>query len=202
MMSRELLSLRWSLALLAASLILGGGVVVFTRDLVRKAEGEHGQLASRRQEIRARLDNIREEEKDIRDRTARYRQVIDSGLIAQEERLGWVERIARVKSARRLLDMEYEFSPQHPIDEAVLPGGATAAPYQYMASTWKLKMALLHEDDLLGLLDDLRASVHAYLLVRDCRVERLEEASTQSGVAPRLRAECTIDWVTLREKKS
>lgn len=201
-MTRELLSLRWSLALLAASLILGAGAVVFTRDLVREAEAEHGQLASRRQEIRARLDNIREEEKDIRDRTARYRQVIDGDLIAQEERLDWVERIARVKRARRLLDMEYEFSPQHPIDEAVLPGGATGTPYQYMASTMRLKLALLHEDDLLGLLDDLRASVHAYLLVRDCRVERLEEASARSGLAPRLRAECTIDWVTLREKKS
>lgn len=202
MTGRELLSLRWSLALLATSLILGGGVVMFAHDRVRKAEAEHGRLASQRQEMRVRLDNVREEEKDIRDRTARYEQIVDSGLIAQEERLEWVEQVARIKSARKLLDMEYEFSPQHPIDDAVLPGRAVASAYQYMASTMKLKMALLHEDDLLGLLDDLRASVHAYLLVRACRIDRLEEGSTQSGVAPRLHAECTIDWVTLREKKS
>lgn len=201
--TQNLLSLRWSLGLLAISAIIGGGMVMLARDLVRQAEGERDRLAARKHDFRVRLDNIRNEERDLRERTTRYQQIVGSGLVAQEERLEWVERIKRIKAARRLLEMDYELSPQHVIDDDALPGGSSAGPYQYMASTMRLKMALLHEDDLLGFLADLRGGVRAYLLVRDCRIERapaLPEPAGQ-GLAPRLRAECTIDWVTLREKK-
>ena len=49
---------------------------------------------------------------------------------------------------------------------------------------------------------DLRASAHAYIRVRRCDVERLPRASDSSGIPPQLGADCTIDWITVREKKA
>jgi hypothetical protein len=68
-----------------------------------------------------------------------------------------------------------------------------------MASTMKLRMDLLHENDLLGFLDDLASSVPALLLVRACSLERLMHEPASGGTPARLGAECTIDWVTLKE---
>jgi hypothetical protein len=69
-----------------------------------------------------------------------------------------------------------------------------------MSSTMNLQMPLLHENDLLGFLADLRRNVHAHLMVRDCAIERGAQAQERC-VAAQLRAVCTIDWITLREKR-
>lgn len=200
--SNDFARLRWSLVMLAVALLAGAAMVLFPQKLVDRAERNQRQLSTEQKDIRSRLVHAREEEQAIRDRIGRYRHILASGLIDQEERLRWVEQIARIKAARRLLDVQYELSPQHPIEEAVLPGGPVAGGYEFMASTMKLQLALLHEDDLLGFLDDLRASVRAHLLVRECAIERATAPASERGPAPQLRADCTIDWVTLREKKS
>ena len=67
----------------------------------------------------------------------------------------------------------------------------------------------LHPDDsLLALdteahfIDDLNASARAYLRVRKCDVERLPKSpGDNAAVPPQLGAECTIDWITIRERK-
>ena len=67
----------------------------------------------------------------------------------------------------------------------------------------QMRMKLLHEEDLLNFLADLRASAQAYLRVRRCDVERLPKAAGESrGIPPQLGADCTIDWITIREKKA
>lgn len=200
--SNDFARLRWSLVFLALALLAGTAMVWFLQQLVGRAEQNERQLSVQQKDIRGRLVHAREEEQAIRDRIGRYRHILASGLIDQEERLRWVEQIARIKAARRLLDVQYELSPQRPIEEAALPGGPVAGGYEFMASTMKLQLALLHEDDLLGFLDALRAAVRAHLLVRSCAIERATATSSERGPAPQLRAECTIDWVTLREKKS
>ena len=50
--------------------------------------------------------------------------------------------------------------------------------------------------------DDLRATAKAYIRVRRCDVERLPKATGDSrGVPPQLGADCTVEWITLRERK-
>lgn len=197
---KDLARLRWSLALLAAAIVAGAALVAFTHRTVTKAEASDRQLSTRLSEIRGRIARAHDEEQDLRGRIRRYQELAARGIIGQEERLDWVEQIARIKAARRLLDVKYELSPQAPIGATELPGGAAAGPYEIMSSTMKLQMQLLDEDDLLGFLDDLRQAVHALLLVRECKIERTSGNAGQGGVAAQLLADCTIDWVTLREK--
>lgn len=201
LLAKDLLRLRWSLAFLVAMVVTGSGMVYFMNQLVEKAQRAESDLSRQLNELRGRVARAHEEEQDMRSRIRRYQEMADKGIIGDEERLDWVEQITRIKTARRLFDIQYEIQPQTPISAAALPGGATAGPYDIMASTMKLHMPLLHEEDLLGFLADLRQAVHARLLVRECRVERAAGKDSPGGLQPLLQADCVIDWVTLREKR-
>ncbi len=199
---QDIARLRWPLILTATAVAAGAAMILASRHLVQAAETAHRQLAAQQGDLRTRISRAREEEADLRDRIALFNQLRTRGIIGQEERLDWVEQIARIKAKRRLLDLQYELSPQHAVDDTLLSAGPTAGEYEFMASTMKLKMTLLHEDDLLGFLDDLRSAVHARLLVRECTIDRSVPSQDPSGLAGQLRAACTIEWITLREKKS
>ena len=199
---QDIARLRWPLILTATAVAAGAAMILASRHLVQAAETAHRQLAAQQGDLRTRISRAREEEADLRDRIALFNQLRARGIIGQEERLDWVEQIARIKAKRRLLDLQYELSPQHAVDDTLLSAGPTAGEYEFMASTMKLKMTLLHEDDLLGFLDDLRSAVHARLLVRECTIDRSVPSQDPSGLAGQLRAACTIEWITLREKKS
>lgn len=200
--ANDLIRLRWSLVFLLLALLLGFAAATSSRKLVENAQTERRQLETQQRDIRARLSRAPEEERELRTKIALFQQLQERGIIGQEERLNWVEQIAGIKAARRLFDFQYEIAPQKPLGDALLPGGAVAGDYEFVASTMSLQMPLLHENDLLGFLADLRQTVHAHLLVRNCAIERMAQAQTQDrGGAAQLRAVCTIDWITLREKR-
>lgn len=192
--------LRWTLGFLLLAIAIGILVTTATQKLVQQAKTTQRLLQAEQQQIRNRLARAPDEERELRSKIALFQELEARGVIGQEERLNWVEQIARVKAARRLLDVQYEIAPQKSLTESVLPGGAIAGDYEFMASAMKLQMPLLHEDDLLGLISDLRRSAHAHLLVRDCTIDRAAPGSDRTASA-QLRADCTIDWVTLREKR-
>jgi hypothetical protein len=200
--ARDFFRLRWSLVFLVAMIVGGAALVYFMQQIVDKAEISERELSRQVADIHGRVFRAHEEEQDMRGRIQRFQEMTRKGIIGQEERLNWVEQIARIKAARRLLDVQYEIQPQGAISSAALPGGAAAGPYEIMASTMKLHMQLLHEEDLVGFVADLRQAVHAHLLVRECRIERNPGGGTQAAAQAQLQADCTIDWVTLREKKS
>jgi hypothetical protein len=198
---RDITRLRWPLFLLAMAMVTGVAMIMASRQQVDAAEAAHRQLVAKQGDLRARLGRAREEEAELRERIALLAELRTSGVIGQEERLDWVEQISRIKARRRLLDVQYELSPQHPVDDALLPGGPLAGEHEFMSSTMSLRMTLLHEDDLLGFLDELRRAVHAHLLVRECVIDRSAPPPGAPGLAGQLRSACTIEWITLRERK-
>lgn len=199
--AQDLVRLRWSLVLFVVLLLAGTGAGLGSRWLLQQAEREHRQAKARLTDIEGRLVRARDEEREILSKISRYRELVERGTIGPEDRLGWIEKIGEIKTERRLFDIQYELAPQRPLDQKLL-GGSITGGHQFMASTMRLRMQLLHEDDLLGFLADLRSRVQALLLVRACQVERLPPASGGRGVQPQLKADCTIDWVTLRETGS
>ena len=65
----------------------------------------------------------------------------------------------------------------------------------------KLRMELLHENDLLNFLADLRAEVQGYIRVSGCDLARSPTAVPNHGPAAQLHATCDIDWITIRENR-
>jgi hypothetical protein len=197
----DLKRLRWALASLLVLALIGAGAVHLAATQAARADADIRQARAQRQEIQSRLARASDEEAEIREKIGLYHAIEARGLIGLERRLDWVERIAQIRTARRLIDIQYELSPQKPVEPAVMPGGAFGGSYEFMSSTMRLQMQLLHEDDLLGFISDLAGSVQAQLHVRNCRIERIAKTGQERGPSPQLRADCTIDWITLREKK-
>jgi hypothetical protein len=143
-----------------------------------------------------RLARIAQEEREARDHLELHQRLKDLRIVGEERRLEWVEALARIRSGRELSELRYQVERQKVLK--TLPGNPAL---DVRSSSMKVELALLHEGDLLGFLEDLRASGNAYYSVRQCSITRIADAAV-APLAPRLRAACQIDLITLAEAKS
>jgi len=194
----EFKKIRWSLVLLVMLLSLGAAAVVAALQLDIRAEVAHRKAMDSRLEIRNKLARAQDEEKELREKIAKHQLMMDQGIIGQEHRLDWVEKIRQIKQDRKLIDLQYELSPQHAVDKSIV--ATEGGGFEVMASPMKLQLKMLHEEDLLNFLADLRKNSEAYVRPRQCTLSRLAPQAREQANTALLSAECQLDWITLREK--
>jgi hypothetical protein len=147
-----------------------------------------------------RVSKVFEEEREIRESLVFYQTMQRQGMLGPENRLDWIDAIAKIKSERKLFEIKYNIEAQKLLD---YPGVTATKSTDFFVSRMRLDMLLLHEEDLLNFLSDLRSVGRFHVSVRRCSVNRIERsAATQAqGLYPRLRSECQIDLITVRETK-
>ena len=197
---KDLKHLQWAIVFLVAMILVGGGLVLTIQELKKSSESAFKEATASRIDIQAKLARAREEQAELRDKIGRF-QAIMARYIGPEQRLDWTEAIARIKAAHRIFKLEYEFAPQRPVDAAILPGGGTAGGFEIMASQMRMQVELLHEGELLAVLDELRNAVQAIIQVRSCSMDRITSVRSDRGNNANVKAECTLEWITLREGK-
>lgn len=176
---------------------VGIAAVLGARHLLDKARTEQQAAARERESAQSKLARATDEEREIRERLVDYQRLLDRGLIGEERRLDWVDRIGEIRTARKLIELKYSIEPQRPAD---YPGIAGPGDVEVLASPMKLEMALLHEEDLFRFISDLKSALSSHVFVRSCSISRSERVG-EAITVPRLRAECTIDLVTIRDRK-
>ena len=172
---------------------LGVASVLFSRSQVKQADQAFSATQSERNNQDTKLKRLRSEERQIREHAALFNALKARGVIGEEQRLEWVELLKEIRERHRLIELRYEISPQQPLEK---PPVGTLALH---ASTMKLQLNLLHEEDLTRLLDDLRRQAHALLQVKRCDVSRMQRSGPENTLQGYLQAECLIDWITVRE---
>lgn len=193
--------IRLSIAATILMIAAGAAAIFGTSQLLKAEDKDHAAAKARRAEIRNQLASARDEEMEIKRKIARFNDLTRRGIFGLEQRLDWIEQIRQIKTTRKLQDIQYEIAPQLPLDSAILPG--SSGDFEFLSSPMHLGMQLLHEEDLLNLLNDLRASAQAYLRVRRCDIDRLPKSGGEGrGPPPQLSATCAIDWITVRERKN
>jgi len=115
------------------------------------------------------------------------------GILGREHRLEWADAIKRIRAQRGLIDLRYRVAPQRSL--VSVPG--KPGTIDFYASTMTVNLALLHEEDLFGFLNDLRASGNAYYAVRSCTLSRTGVPPTAASLAARVNATCDIDLITI-----
>ncbi|WP_220636108.1 hypothetical protein [Georgfuchsia toluolica] len=176
----------------------GAAIAALSGKAVNDANKANQQAKTAKDTARSKVARAAEEASTLREKIVVYQALQSRGIIGQEHRLDWIEKIRKIKEAHKLLDLNYELGPQQPIKADVVAPSGNA--FDIMASPMKLQMALLHEDDLLGLLSDLRNGIQGYIRVNHCDIERAGAAPPAAGPTAQLRAKCDIDWITVREK--
>lgn len=199
--ARDFKRLQWSIAFLVIMALVGGGSVWITLRMKESGEKAAREATAARTEIQSKLSRARVEEQELRGKIESFETLRSRGYIGAERRLDWIEAIARIKAARNIDKLDYDFSPQRPVDANILPGGASAGGFEIMSSQMQMRVQLLHEGELLALLEDLRGAVQAMVQVRACTLERLAPDSADRGNNAQLKAECTLEWITLKETK-
>lgn len=199
--ARDFKRLQWSIAFLVIMTAVGGGSVWMALRMKEVGEKAARDATTARNEIQSKLSRARVEEQELRGKIESFEAFKARGYIGAERRLDWIEAIARIKAARNIGRLDYDFSPQRPADANILPGGASAGGFEIMSSQMQMRVQLLHEGELLALLEDLRGAVQALIQVRACTLERLAAESADRGNNAQLKAECTLEWITLKEAK-
>jgi hypothetical protein len=183
--------------LVSLALVGGGfGLIRLANDSVRSARGALTAAKAERTQSAERLARIAEEEREVKEKLAVYQLLKQLNVLGEERRLEWADAIARIRTQRELLDLRYRVERQKLL--ATMPG--KPANVDFLGSTMRVDLALLHEEDLTRFLGDLRASGNAYYSVKKCVVTRTGQTATGTNIMPRLRADCEIDLITIMDR--
>ena len=165
--------------------------------LAHEREAEQAVRAERAA-VQQRLARATQEELEIMEKLVSYNQLVARGVIGDEKRLDWVDAIAAIKNERKLFEVKYSIDPQRTLDLASVKGGGDV---EFLTSRMRLELPLLHEGDLFTFLGDLERRIGSHVLVRSCAIQRADRSGAERGAGPRLRGDCVIDLVTIRDKR-
>jgi hypothetical protein len=179
--------------------VLGIVCVMSAERYLASAKSARDAAKLARHQAQSRVEQVAEEEREIRQNLVHYQKMVERGMVGQENRLDLIDAIARIKKDRKLFEIKYNIEPQKPLD---YPGIVPAGPMDFVASRMKLDMLLLHEEDLLNFLNDLERVGKSHVVVRDCSVARFDRGGSSQSNTPRLRSECLIDLIVLRQAQS
>jgi hypothetical protein len=195
----DLKRLRWPIGAALLLAAVGFSCFIASEHYLAQAKTARESTKGQREQAQKRVEQVAEEEREIRRNLVSYNKMVQRGMASQENRLDLIDAIAKIKNDRRLFEIRYSIDPQKALD---YPGVSPSGPLDFVTSRMKLDMLLLHEEDLLDFLDDLTASGKAYVAVRNCSVSRLDRGPTAAAsVVPRLRSECQVDLIALRQVK-
>jgi hypothetical protein len=183
-----------ALALAAA----GGAALYLSKQWLTGVERQEKALRTERVGMQEKFARATEEEREIREKLVAYNQLVARGIIGDEQRLDWVDAIAQIKTSRKLFEVKYSIEPQRALD---LPGIKATPDVELLSSRMRLELPLLHEGDLFAFLGDLSRALRSHVLLRSCAIARADRAAGDRGLSPRLRAECVLDLVTIRDKR-
>jgi hypothetical protein len=186
------------LPLLAAVLLIGAGafLVSSAREARERAQAEFLSAQAERRQSGDRLARIAEEEREVNEKLDVYKQLKRLNILGEERRLEWADAVARIRNQRELLDLTYRVDRQRMLKS--LP--AKPGTVDFFASTMTVQLDLLHEEDLLRFLGDLRDSGNAYYAVKSCTMRRTGQAATGVTITPRLRGNCEIELITVVDR--
>jgi len=192
----ELKRLAAPLAMALAALAVGAALIWGAGGALRETQARLVVAQAERRAANERLARISEEEREVSEKIDVYQRLKGLNILGEERRLEWADAIQRIRAQRELLDLRYAVERQRQLFSAA----GKPANVDFFASTMKVQLALLHEEDLLRFLADLRESGNAFYAVRRCELTRTGQAGTGATMTPRLRADCDIDLITIIDR--
>jgi hypothetical protein len=190
------MALRLPIAVLVVAIAASGGIVAGSRWYAEKEQRASADSGRRLQEARARLETARRERDNLVQSAEVFRTLVERGLLQGERRLDLVELVNSLRARHQLAALDYEIAPQRTLQ---LAGGRGVGSIDVLASRVKLRARSLHEGDLLAFIDDLTQTPQGFYPIDKCVIRRID--APPESIQPRIESECTLEWITLREKR-
>ena len=192
-------ALRGAIALFVLALAVGavaaGGAIRFHEEAMRGYEREKGRLES----IRTRYRTIDGQRRLIDAWLPRFHALQADGVIGEERRLAWIERLREAAARVRLPSLRYRIERRTVYETGLEP--ATGA-YRPFSTVVRLEAGLLHEGDLERLLRELSVPGAGLHRVERCEIRRAGPEFVMGADAINLFAECDLRWITLARSQT
>lgn len=190
--------------LAALGLLLAGAFHWWRADMARRLD--HQRKAE--QTSQQRFLNSGRERADIERLLPLLQSLQSQGLYGEEKRLEWIERLRGMERRWPGLKLQYAIEAQvmqpaagaNPGAAPMAGAGAVALPapgaaagarrIELFATRMRLTMTLVHEEDMLRVLEELAQAQLGRVSVERCEMNRANGAA--------IKAECTLVWNTLR----
>ncbi len=188
--------LRYPIVGLGAVLVLVGLLVSFADQYRTKNEMALQTQQNLLNQARQKFQSSGLEKEMIIQYLPIYNDLLAKGFIGEERRIEWIETLRQIHAKHKLFSIDYSIGLQEHYTPGFIPnlGG-----FRLNRSVMSLKLDMLHEGDILALLDGLHEQTTPFI-VRDCEIKRPIGAVVNSkNIAANMQANCEIDWLTLRD---
>jgi hypothetical protein len=191
-MKRLSSTLTLPLLLLLTVLAATVAAVKFTGDQAQAAQGKLTTQQKQMRDAEARVQKSGAEKELIARYLPDYQKLGATGFIGEENRINWLDALRNANQKGGLFGINYEISAQQ-----AYPHTALLAPGQIkvMQSVMKLRLPLLHEEDLQKFLHHVAEQNAGVFVVDQCTVRRASSAQT-TRFQPNMTAECQLAWIT------
>jgi len=185
--------LRGPMLIFGACVALSAGIGGASQWFLQKERRDAMGAGVRFQEARARVAKIQSERDNLEQSIEVFRSLVERGLMQPERRLDLVELMNALRARHGILALDYEIAPQRALAFA---DNRTFPAVEILSSRVTLKLRALHEGDALAFIDSLGESRQ----LDRCVLRRMEVANPD-GLQPRVEADCTLEWITMKEKR-
>lgn len=178
--------LRLFACVLVGTLMVGASHYFMGQQLEKKAKAQ-----AELRELKQKLSSATNEKNEILGFQPKYLRLARDGFVGEEKRLDFVEHVRFIQQERQLLPLSYEIFPQQVVQ---LDPSIDTGELELRASRVSLKMALLHELDLLNFLQDI--STKGRLIPQSCSI-RANDLTENVALFARQQGECSMAWLTV-----
>lgn len=130
-----------------------------------------------------------------------FLRLVAGGIVGDEHRLSWIEALKYGARYFRIPKIKYRINARalDNIDSFAFNAEADEPP-KLFRSRMELEMSLLHEGEILSLLDTLHSNAEGAFTVDQCTVSRSAEQLVWD-LSANFRALCFLDWYTIARPK-
>jgi hypothetical protein len=190
--------LRKSLIIFFAGLVIAILMIVVGTHYESIKKDEYEQSLSTLSATHQKYSNIINDIDLLEQYKSRYAGYKVSGLVGVERRLSWIESLESTNADLQLPAINYKLLPQ---EEFKRPGFNVTRGVNVKGSIMILRMDLLHEEDLLTLIEGLKLSIDNIFTVESCSITRSSPVSSSLNTkSANLSSNCRLRWVTIDVK--
>jgi len=180
--------------ILLASLCLTSAFITLSWQRAQAHLNQWQAASTANQATHVQFTNLVKERATILQTREAYQALVTHGIVGLQTRVEWIDAIQNARQQAGIARLDYEIMAQeniHVVGSALI----LKAPAQWRQSMMRIKLELLHENELLTFFTALDAQQRGLYAVRSCELHRINvDAALQTPIT--LRAECLLHWYT------
>ncbi len=196
--SKDLYAMKTPAIVFAIAIAAACAMVWFTSDQLKRSEARYRDQMAALDSAKMRYQRSGEERETVLHYIQAYKQLEQLGVVGSEQRLNWVESLRQANVQAGLFGVDYQMSAQAPYELARKDHPLAERVKQ---SQMKLFFGVLHEGDLMRLLDALSAQQAGLYTLSECTLDRAGRQGAPQPKQPNLTAECELSWVTIESDR-